>query len=158
MLQGHYSKLTKGHSMKNIIIAAALALITQSSFALSSLACNAQMLGKTQNAPQTFTAPVLAAQGLNSILKAKHNNDHLFLNFNPQTVAESRGHVILDGRYRHIIMNAHVSIEERNNIISISIRDTETQKTMTKDFDFNSDIVLSFDNGNALFELDCLAN
>jgi len=141
-----------------MIIAAALALISQSSFALSSFACNAQMFGRTQNAPQSFTAPVLAAQGLNSILRAKHHNDHLYLNFNPQTVSESKAHVILDGRYRNIVMNAHVSIKEKNNIISVTVRDTETQKIQTKDFDLNSEIVLSFDNGKALFELDCLAN
>lgn len=144
--------------MKNIIIAVTIALFSQSALALNSLACHAQMLGKTQYAPNSFTAPVLAAQGLNSVIRAQHNNDNLFINFNTQTLTQSKAHVILDGRYRNIMMNTHLSVKERSNVLTVKVRDTETQKTMTKDFEINSEITLSFDNGKALFELDCVAN
>lgn len=143
--------------MKNTFIAATLLLLTQSSFALSTLSCNTQMLGKTQYAPKTFTAPTLVGQGLNAVIRAKHNNDHLYLNFNPQTVSQSSAHIILDGRYKKIMMNAHVSVEEKNNSISINIRDTQTLKVQSFEFDINSEISVSFDNGNALLELDCAA-
>lgn len=143
--------------MKNIFIALSFALLSQSALALSSLTCNAQMLGRTQYAPTSFTAPALVGQGLNAILRARHNTNHLFLNFNSQTVSESRAHAVLDGRYKSIMMNAHLSVEERNNIISINVRDTQTHKTQSFEFDISSDISLSFDNGKALFELDCAA-
>lgn len=143
--------------MKNIFIVATLALLSQSAFALTSLNCNAQMLGKTQYAPKSFTAPALVGQGLNSVIRAKHNNDHLFLSFNPQTVSDDKAHVILDGRYRNILMNTHMSVFERNNIISIALRDTITNKYQGFEFDINSDITMSFDNGDAVIEIDCAA-
>ncbi|MFA5584147.1 MAG: hypothetical protein WDA09_08025 [Bacteriovoracaceae bacterium] len=141
--------------MKNIFIVATLALLSQSAFALTSLNCNAQMLGKTQYAPKTFTAPALVGQGLNSVIRAKHNNDHLFMSFNSQTVSDDKAHVILDGRYRNILMNAHMTVFERNNIVSIALRDTITNKTQGFEFDINADISVSFDNGDALIEIDC---
>lgn len=155
MLQGLIYFLTKGQNVKNIFIVATLALLSQSALALSSLNCNAQMLGKTQYAPKSFTAPALVGQGMNSLLKAKHNGDHLFLSFNGQTVSDSKAHVILDGRYRNILMNAHLNVYERNNIVSMNLRDTVTNKTQNFEFDINSDIAVSFDNGDALIEIDC---
>jgi len=113
------------------------------------------MLGKTQYAPKTFTAPALVGQGLNSVIRAKHNNDHLFMSFNSQTVSDDKAHVILDGRYRNILMNAHMTVFERNNIVSIALRDTITNKTQGFEFDINADISVSFDNGDALIEIDC---
>lgn len=141
--------------MKKMISVLSMLVFSHSSFALSSLHCKAQMEGRSVNSPKGFIAPILTGQGLNSILKAQHQTNHLVFILNPQTVTNTKAHVILDGRTKHIPLNTHLSFEEVNNILSISLRDTETQKTDTKEFDINSEINFHFDNGSATFRMNC---
>lgn len=140
--------------MKHILCAIALMLISSSAFALNSLDCNVRM--KTSQSDK-YWAPLVTGQGLYSILKARHHGDYLFLNFNPATVSTSSAHAILDGRNKNIPLNSLLSISEKNGIITFVIKDTETHRGETLEFDLNSEITVNFENGKASFEMRCLA-
>lgn len=140
--------------MKHILCAIALMLISSSSFALNSLDCHVRMKA-TQS--EKHWAPLVTGQGLYSILKARHQGDSLFLNFNPTTISTGTAHAILDGRNKNIPLNALLSISEKNGIITFTLKDTETRRSETLEFDFNSEIAVNFENGKASFEMRCLA-
>lgn len=140
--------------MRKIISVLAVVMFSHSSFALSELSCNVQMQGKSA---KNKVAPILTGQGLNSILQARNQNNYLTLKFNSHTISHSKAHVILDGRTKRIPMNIHLSVEEKNNLLLIGLKDLVTQKNEKKEFEINSEITMFFENGNGIFQLECMA-
>lgn len=143
--------------MKKALIIVILVFFCGKAFALNSFVCSAHMQGKTPHAPKSISAPALIGQGLNSLLRAKDNTDHIFLHFNPQTVSETKADVIVDGRNKRILMNTHISVSKKNNIISITLRDTVTKEVKKSDFESTALISMALDNDNAYFGLNCQA-
>lgn len=142
--------------MKKLLCGLAL-VFTSSTFAVSNLTCNVLMLGKALQSSKKTVSPILTGQGLNSVLRAKDHQYFLSLYFNSKTLSESKAHVILDGRYRHVPMNIHMSVEEKNNILTIMVRDTVSSASEIKDFDIDSAISLQLKNTNGVFEVECEA-
>lgn len=97
-------------------------LWASSSFALTTLKCNASMVGRGAGyGPKGQVAPTLVLYSHDVVATYKDNS--LALTFNLKTIEKEGSYVILDGRPRMVGMNVHVKITSKANGVEVKMTD-----------------------------------